>query len=67
CGELLQSRDHILATCPTYADQRQVLKTASEDLVTSDILGTKEGIEALIQFLRTTNAFKKHRPPTPPE
>ena len=67
CGELLQSRDHILATCPMYADQRQVLKTASEDLVTSDILGTKEGIEALIQFLRATNAFKKHRPPTPPE
>ena len=67
CGELLQSCDHIIATCPTYEDQRQVLKSTSEDLITSDILGTKEGIEALVKFLRATSAFKKHRPPPLPE
>ena len=67
CGDPLQSRDHILTACPTYENQRQALKDASEDLVTSDILGTKEGIEVLVQFLRATNAFKKHRPPTPPK
>jgi len=67
CGEPLQSRDHILAACPTYADQRQILKKASENLVTSDILSTKDGIEALISFLRATNAFKKQNPPAPPE
>ncbi|KIM56787.1 hypothetical protein SCLCIDRAFT_131839, partial [Scleroderma citrinum Foug A] len=33
----------ILATCPTYENQCQVLKSASEDLVTSDTLGTKLG------------------------
>jgi len=63
CGEPLQSCDHILTACPTYEDQRQILKKASEDLVMSDILGTKDGIEALIQFLRATNAFKKQNPP----
>jgi len=63
----LQSRDDIIATCPAYEDQRQILKDASGDLVTSDILGTKEGVEALITFLRATNTFKKHQPPTPPE
>jgi len=67
CGEPLQSRDHILATCPTYENHRQLLKEASEDLVTSDILGTKDGVDALINFLRATNAFKKQRPPAPPE
>ena len=67
CGEPLQSRDHILATCPAYEDQHQILKNTSEDLITSDILGTKDGIEVLISFLRATNAFKKQTPPTPPE
>lgn len=68
CGEPLQSRDHILATCPAYEDQCQILKNASEDLITSDILGTKDGIEVLISFLPATNAFKKQTPPpAPPE
>ena len=54
-----------LATCPTYENQRHVFKSASEDLVISDILGTEACVEVLIKFLRTT--FKKQRPPTPPE
>jgi len=65
CGEPLQSRDDIIATYSIYEDQRQIFKDASEDLVTSDILGTKEGVEALITFLRATNTFKKHQPPHP--
>lgn len=40
-------------------------KDASEDLVTSDILGTKYSVEALIEFLRTTT-FKK-QPSTHPK
>ena len=67
CGEPLQSRNHILTACPTYEDKRQILKKALEDLVTSDILGTKDGIKALISFLHATNAFKKQTPPAPPE
>ena len=33
CCEPLQSCNHILATCPTYEDQCQLLKKASEDLI----------------------------------
>ena len=61
-GELLQSRDHIIATCPMYGEQCQILKSASEDLVMSDIIGTTEGIEALVKFLHATNAFKASHP-----
>ena len=59
CGVPIQSCNHILTTCPTYEDQHQILKKASEDLVMSDILSTKDGIEALISFLWATNAFNK--------
>ena len=65
CGEPIQTRDHVLASCPAYENQRHHLKDASEDIITSDILGTQEGIEALIKFLGATNAFKKQR--IPPE
>ena len=65
CGEPIQTRDHILASCPAYENHRNILKVASEDIITSDILGTKEGVEALIKFLNATNAFKKQR--VPPE
>ena len=63
CGEPIQTRDHILASCPLYENHRHILKDASEDIVTSDILGTTEGVEALIKFLDATNAFKKQRAP----
>ena len=62
CGEPSQTRDHILASCPTYRHQRYILKDASEDLIISDILGTKSGVEALISFFSSPNAFKKQSP-----
>lgn len=61
CGERLQTREHILATCPTFESKRDALRSASEDLVITDILGTEKGIEALSQFLQETDAFKKSR------
>ncbi|KIM59611.1 hypothetical protein SCLCIDRAFT_89551, partial [Scleroderma citrinum Foug A] len=67
CGQPIQLRDHILASCPTYGNQHGILKTAAEVLVTSDILRTRSGVEALIAFIHTTNAFKKQQPPTPPD
>ena len=68
CGEPSQTRDHILTTCPIYRHQRYVLQDASEDLITSDLLGTKSGVDALISFLSITNAFKKQKtqPEVPP-
>lgn len=52
--------------CPTYENQCYVLKNASGGLVTSDILGTKDGVEAN-EFLRATNTLKKQSLPIPPK
>ncbi|KAH7884918.1 hypothetical protein F5I97DRAFT_1778446, partial [Phlebopus sp. FC_14] len=57
--ELVETWGHILTTCPLYESHRPVLRDASPDLVVSDLLGTAKGIEALIQFLQRTEAFKK--------
>ncbi|KAI6045467.1 hypothetical protein EDC04DRAFT_2888916 [Pisolithus marmoratus] len=42
-----------------FESNRDTLCSASEDLVITDILGTEKGIEALIEFLKDTDAFKK--------
>ena len=59
CGEFLQTREHLLRDCPRYEDQRYILREASGDIALADILGTKEGIEALTHFLDLTGAFTK--------
>lgn len=61
CGERIQTREHILASCPAYEPTRDLLRSASEDLVITDILGMVKGIEALADFLKETDAFKKSR------
>ncbi|KAI6130664.1 hypothetical protein EDD16DRAFT_1470040, partial [Pisolithus croceorrhizus] len=61
CGEHIQTREHILAMCPTFESNRDTLRSPSEDLVITDILGTEKGIEALADFLKETDAFKKAR------
>ncbi|KAI6015731.1 hypothetical protein BKA83DRAFT_59137, partial [Pisolithus microcarpus] len=57
CGEHIQTREHILTSCPAYEPNRDSLRSVSEDLVITDILGTEKGIEALIDFLKETDAF----------
>ena len=59
-GEVITASQMVYITVLTFP-----AKDASEDIITSDILGTQEGIEALIKFLVATNAFKKQR--IPPE
>ncbi|KAI6129841.1 hypothetical protein EDD17DRAFT_1427414, partial [Pisolithus thermaeus] len=51
------TREHILATCPTFESKRDTLRSVSEGLVITDILGTEKGIEALSEFLKETDAF----------
>ncbi|KAI6128161.1 hypothetical protein EDD16DRAFT_1472646 [Pisolithus croceorrhizus] len=58
CGEPFQTREHVIASCPTYESKRDIPRSAS-DLVVTDLLGTEKGIEALIEFLNETDAFKK--------
>ncbi|KAJ3861090.1 hypothetical protein EV359DRAFT_18096, partial [Lentinula novae-zelandiae] len=59
CGERPQTREHILRTCPRYEEFRYILHKVSDDICLPDILGTKEGIEALTEFLDQSGAFTK--------
>ncbi|KAI6154506.1 hypothetical protein EDD17DRAFT_1490039, partial [Pisolithus thermaeus] len=65
CGKHIQMQEHILMLCPVYEPNHDLLCSASEDLVISDILGTAKGIEALAKFLKETDAFKKLRSSNP--
>jgi len=47
-----------LLECPIHADARQHLLNESQGLVLADILGSEEGIEALVEFLKDSPAFK---------
>ena len=59
CGAGLQSRDHILQSCPRYEDSRHILQAVSSNIDTFRILGTKKGIKALSQFISKSGAFTK--------
>ncbi|KAJ8073175.1 hypothetical protein PM082_020044 [Marasmius tenuissimus] len=55
--EQLQTREHILRTCPTYEPYRHILRKVSKDVALPDILGTPDGIEALSEFIEKCGAF----------
>ena len=64
CGKATQTRDQ---SCPTYEEYRTILHQASQTLYLPDLLGTKDGIQAMASFLEKYGAFTKngHSPPTP--
>ncbi|KAL4075608.1 hypothetical protein J3A83DRAFT_4088397, partial [Scleroderma citrinum] len=59
CGHNIQTRSHVLDDCPLFARARRHLTVASEDLVIADLLGTKDGIQALVDY---SSAFRKYLP-----
>ncbi|EIW80336.1 hypothetical protein CONPUDRAFT_31816, partial [Coniophora puteana RWD-64-598 SS2] len=61
CGEPTQTRAHFLESCPLYETHRNLLriKERSSEIVLCDVLGTENGIAALIKFLKVSDAFKK--------
>jgi hypothetical protein len=59
CGAELQSREHILTECPLYDHVRHHLEKVDRHISLPRILGTPEGRQALIAFLRDSDAFQK--------
>ena len=58
-NETLETRTHILRECPRYTQHRNILRTASRDIAIPEILGSKEGIAALAEFLQKSAAFTR--------
>jgi ribonuclease HI len=59
CGEPIQTREHILADCELYNAQRHTLHKACPSLTSATILSTRKGLNALVHFLKASDAFKK--------
>jgi hypothetical protein len=58
-NETLQTREHILRECTRYSEHRNILRKASDTIALPEILGTKEGIQALTEFLKKSGAFSR--------
>ena len=69
-NEITETRNHILRDCARYNRHRKILVKASRALSLSVLLGTKDGIEALSEFLIKSGAFSRtgtpHTNPTAP-
>ena len=57
CGELLQTREHIIRSCDRYETQRTKLVTEHSEIALPELLGTPRGIAALSEFIRGSGAF----------
>jgi ribonuclease HI len=59
CGAALETREHILRTCPRYDAHRDVLRAASPTIHVPTLLGTDKGLRAIVEFIERTGAFTK--------
>jgi hypothetical protein len=57
CSALIQTCIHILSECPLFDEHRHLLHNKEQNIIPTDLFGTKEGIECLTEFLTKTNAF----------
>jgi hypothetical protein len=57
CSAAIQTHIHILSECPLFNEQRHLLHDEEQNIIPTDLLGTKEGITRLTEFLSKTNAF----------
>lgn len=64
CGEPLETREHIIRECPRYNAHRRHLTKISPQISLPTILGTKDGISALTEFLKTSGAFTRPGAPS---
>jgi hypothetical protein len=56
CGATIQTHIHILSECLLYDNHRH-LYDEEQNIIPTDLFGTKKGIERLTEFLTKTNAF----------
>ena len=61
CGLVdVETREHILLECPFYDGHREILTEAVPDCTLAEILGTKDGISALAEFIeKAPGVFRK--------
>ncbi|KAI6002498.1 hypothetical protein EDC04DRAFT_2580993, partial [Pisolithus marmoratus] len=59
CGKPMQTREHVIISCPMFESNQNILHTVSEDLIISNLLGMEKGIKALVELLNVTNAPQK--------
>ena len=58
-GEPLQTREHLIQHCSQYEATRHHLHTSGRGAALSTVLGTKNGIAKLADFLRASGALTK--------
>ena len=58
-NETIETREHILRECSRFSQHCDILKEVSRTVALPEILGTKEGISALSNFLKKTTAFTR--------
>ena len=60
CGEPIQTREHVIQSCLTCEKHRTAQRKVSQMLYLPDLLGTKDGIEAMTSFLENSGTFTKN-------
>lgn len=65
CGEVTQTRDHIILSCPLFRRQRRTLRDEDGSIKIDDLVGTLQGRERLATFLSSSTAFNKALAPPP--
>jgi hypothetical protein len=57
CGAIIQTHIHILSEGPLFDEHRHLLHDEEQNIIPTDLFGTKEGIKRLTEFLTKTNTF----------
>ncbi|KAF5311071.1 hypothetical protein D9619_007654 [Psilocybe cf. subviscida] len=64
-NQTIETREHIITSCPRYEEHRNILRKVTPSIALSEIFGTQEGIEALAEFLELSGAFTRDGKPRP--
>jgi hypothetical protein len=54
CGTTIQTHIHILSECPLLDEHRHLLHDKEQNIIPTNLFGTKKGIECLTEFVRGT-------------